>query len=109
MRPESQNKDQLELDSHAVPPNNVYSEPWWRNGGYNPVSLPLPVANASNSSSLECPNDASESNEDQSLSDEDDDDIAKDSHSGASPRPGILQCLFLLSLYQFSQPGCSGA
>ena len=94
MRSKSQNTDQLGLDSHAIPPNSVYSEPWWRNAGYNPTSPTLPVGNASNSSSLECPNDASESNEDQSMSDdglnEEDDDVTKDSHVGASPQSGTV-------------------
>ncbi|EXB93313.1 Nuclear transcription factor Y subunit A-1 [Morus notabilis] len=92
MRSKSQNTDGLGLDSHTITPTNVYSEPWWRNVGYNPISPPLTVRNASNSSSLDCPNGASESNEDQSLSDdgpnEEDDDATKDSYVSASPRSG---------------------
>lgn len=90
MRPKSQNTDGLGLDSHNITPTNVYSEPWWRGVGYNPISPPLTARNASNSSSLDCPNGASESNEDHSLSDggpnEEDDDATKDSHVSASPR-----------------------
>ncbi|PON59064.1 Nuclear transcription factor Y subunit A [Parasponia andersonii] len=92
MRSKSQNKDRLGLDSHSISPTNVYSEPWWRNVGYNPGSLPMTGGNASNSSSLEFPNGGSESNEDQSLSNdgpnEEDDDGTKDSHVSASPQSG---------------------
>lgn len=93
MRSKSQNTDQLGLDSRANPPTGVYPEPWWRNVGYN-MSMPLTRGNVSNSSSLECPNGASESNEDHSLSNdgpnEEDDDATKDSHVSASPQSGSV-------------------
>lgn len=100
MQSKSQNTDRLGLDSHSIPQNNIYSEPWWRNVGYNPSSLPLTGEHASNSSSLECPNGGSDSNEDQSLSNdgpnEEDDDATKDSHVGASPQSGSIS-FFLVS------------
>ncbi|PQP99565.1 nuclear transcription factor Y subunit A-1 [Prunus yedoensis var. nudiflora] len=70
--------------------HSVYSEPWWRGVGYNPISPAVTGRNASNSSSLECPNGGSESNDDRSLSndepnEEDDDDATKGSQI-TSPR-----------------------
>ena len=91
---QSQNTEQLGLDSHAIPPSSVCGEPWWRNVGYMPVSMPLTGGNVSNSSSVECPNGASESNEDQSLSNdgqyEEEDDATKDSNVSASPQSGSI-------------------
>ncbi|XP_062084051.1 nuclear transcription factor Y subunit A-1-like isoform X2 [Humulus lupulus] len=92
MRSKSKNTDRLGLDSHAIPPSSVCGEPWWRNVSYMPAPMPVTRGNASNSSSVECPNGASESNEDQSLSNEgpyeEDDDATKDSHVSASPQSG---------------------
>ncbi|KAL5566657.1 hypothetical protein UlMin_029821 [Ulmus minor] len=62
--------------------------------GYNNISTPLTGGNASNSSSLECPNGASESNDDRSFSNgqnEEDDDAAKEPRMSTSPRSGYGQ------------------
>ncbi|CAN6694965.1 unnamed protein product [Malus baccata var. baccata] len=87
MQPKSEAENRLH--AHTVPPSSVYSEPWWQSVGYNPISPTGTGRNVSNTSSLECPNGLSESNDDQSLSNdeanEDDDDTAKDSHT-TSPR-----------------------
>ncbi|KAM7280824.1 hypothetical protein ACFE04_007958 [Oxalis oulophora] len=78
--------NQLEPDAHAIPPSALYSEPWWRNAGYNSMPLGMRV-NPVNSSSL----DASESKDGDSLSNdelnEDNDNIAKESNTTASSRP----------------------
>ncbi|KAE9594125.1 putative transcription factor Hap2/NF-YA family [Lupinus albus] len=72
---------------HSFQPSNVYAEPWWRGIGYNPIAQTISGANATNSSSLDCPNDDSESNEGQSLSNsglnEEDDAAAEDSQLAA--------------------------
>ncbi|CAK9314203.1 unnamed protein product [Citrullus colocynthis] len=74
----------------SEPPNmqqtSSYSEPWWRSIGYNHISPPPAGGNVSNSTSLECTNGASESNDGQSMSnddlnEDDDDDTTKDSHA----------------------------
>ncbi|KAM2508137.1 hypothetical protein FF1_030314 [Malus domestica] len=89
MQPKSEAENRLH--AHTVPPSSVYSEPWWQSVGYNPIFPTGTGRNVSNTSSLECPNGLSESNDDQSLSNdeanEDDDDTAKDSHT-TSPRSG---------------------
>uniref|UniRef100_A0A2N9IUQ6 Nuclear transcription factor Y subunit n=2 Tax=Fagus sylvatica TaxID=28930 RepID=A0A2N9IUQ6_FAGSY len=90
MQSKSENGNRLEPDSHAIPPTGVYSEPWWRTIGYNPISPAMTGGNISNSSSLECPNGGSDSNDGQSLSNggpngEDDDGI-KESQNTASSR-----------------------
>lgn len=92
MQSKSENGNRLEPDSHAIPPTGVYSEPWWRTIGYNPISPAMTGGNISNSSSLECPNGGSDSNDGQSLSNgrpngEDDDGI-KESQNTASSRSG---------------------
>ncbi|MED6183980.1 hypothetical protein PIB30_042926 [Stylosanthes scabra] len=85
MQSKSETANRLRSDPHSFQPSGVYSEPWWRGVGYSAVPQAMPGANASNSSSLECPNGGdSESNEEgQSLSNsgmnEEDDDAAKDS------------------------------
>lgn len=83
-------------DPHSFQPNNVYAEPWWRGIGYNPIAQTMAGANASNSSSLDCPNGDSESNEEgHSLSNselnEEDDDATKDSHHAAPNQSGALE------------------
>ncbi|KAL5164557.1 Nuclear transcription factor Y subunit A-1 [Glycine soja] len=88
MQSKSETANRLRSDPHSFQPGSVYSEPWWRGIGYNPVAQTMAGANASNSSSLECPNGDSESNEEgQSLSNsgmnEEDDDATKDSQPAA--------------------------
>ncbi|RYR27884.1 hypothetical protein Ahy_B01g051952 isoform B [Arachis hypogaea] len=84
MQSKSETANRLRSDPHSFQPSGVCSEPWWHGGGYSAIPQAMPGANASNSSSLECPNGDSESNEEgQSLSNsgmnEEDDDAAKDS------------------------------
>ncbi|XP_021812081.1 nuclear transcription factor Y subunit A-1 [Prunus avium] len=90
MQSKSETENRLHADHHTIPPNSVYSEPWWRGVGYNPISPAVTGRNASNSSSLECPNGGSESNDDRSLSNdepnEDDDDDATKGSQITSPR-----------------------
>ena len=85
MQSKSETANRLRSDPHTYPPTNAYSEPWWRGIGYNPISQAVVGANASNSSSLECPNGDSESNDGQSLSNsglnEEDDDATKESQA----------------------------
>lgn len=92
MQSKSETENRLHADHHTIPPNSVYSEPWWRGVGYNPISPAVTGRNASNSSSLECPNGGSESNDDRSLSNdepnEDDDDDATKGSQITSPRSG---------------------
>lgn len=91
MQSKSENANRLHPGSHAIPPS-VYSEPWWRNIGYNPISSVVTAGNISNSSSLECPNAGSDSNDGQSRSNnglnEEDDDATKESQNTASSRSG---------------------
>ncbi|GKV22262.1 hypothetical protein SLEP1_g32145 [Rubroshorea leprosula] len=86
MQSKSDNRNQLEPDSHVLLPNSVYSEPWWRAAGYNPNSTGLRGENVSNSSSMECPNDL-ESNDGQSLSNgmlDEEEDANKEAQTTAS-------------------------
>lgn len=73
---------------HTAPPSSVYSEPWWRGVGYNPISTTMTGGNTNNSPSSECPNGGSESNDGQSHSNgglnEEDDDSIKESQATAS-------------------------
>ncbi|XVF69625.1 hypothetical protein PTKIN_Ptkin11bG0096500 [Pterospermum kingtungense] len=88
MQSKSEGGSQLELDLHGVPPNAVYSEPWWRNIGYGAISPAVRGGNASNSSSMECPN-ASESNDGLSMSNNglnEEDDGNKEAQTTASSR-----------------------
>lgn len=87
---QSKPKSVNQVDSK--PPNmqqpSSYSEPWWRSMGYHPISPTAAGGNVSNSTSLECTNGASESNDGQSMSnddlnEDDDDDTAKDSQGMA--------------------------
>ncbi|WJX31385.1 hypothetical protein P8452_19817 [Trifolium repens] len=92
MQPKSETANQLRSDPHSFQPSGVYSEPWWRGAGYNPVAQSKSMSGA-NSSSLDCPNGDSESNEeDQSMSNsamnEEDDDAAKDSQPAAPNQSG---------------------
>ncbi|KAJ0083486.1 hypothetical protein Patl1_29778 [Pistacia atlantica] len=88
MRPKSESSNQLEPDPHAIPPG-TYSEPWWRNAGYNTIPPAGAGANPSNSSSLEGPNGL-DSNDGPSMSNdgvnEEDDDANKESQNTASSR-----------------------
>lgn len=101
MQSKSKSVNQLESE----PPNmqqTSYAEPWWRSIEYNPISQPAAGGNVSNSTSLECTNAASESNDGQSMSnddlnEEDDDDTTKDSQGTAlSNNVDIFACLILL-------------
>ncbi|XWS28306.1 hypothetical protein CRYUN_Cryun25bG0056800 [Craigia yunnanensis] len=67
MQSKSEGGSRLEPDPHSVPQTAVHSEPWWRNSAYGAISPGVRGGNASNSSSMECPN-GSESNDGQSLS-----------------------------------------
>lgn len=73
---------------HTAPLSSVYSEPWWRGVGYNPISTTMTGGNTNNSPSSECPNGGSESNDGQSHSNgglnEEDDDSIKESQATAS-------------------------
>ncbi|KAJ1390331.1 hypothetical protein SESBI_37546 [Sesbania bispinosa] len=93
MQSKSETANRLRSDPHSFQPSGVYAEPWWRGIGYNPMAQAMSGANASNSSSLECPNGDSESNEEgQSLSNsgmnEEDDDATKDSQPAAPNQSG---------------------
>lgn len=81
MQSKSENGNQLEPDSHAIPPTSVYPEPWYH---------AMTRGNISNSSSFECPNGGSESNDGQSYSNGrlngEDDDGTKESQNTASSR-----------------------
>lgn len=91
MQSKSESTNRLRSDPHSFPPSSVYSEPWWRGVGYNPMSQAMAGANASNSSSLECPNGDSESNDDQSMSNnEEDDDATKESPATAPNQSGVI-------------------
>ncbi|OMO81696.1 CCAAT-binding transcription factor, subunit B [Corchorus capsularis] len=88
MQSKSEGRSRLEPDPHGVPANAVYSEPWWRNIGYGGISAGVRGGNASNSSSMECPN-GSESNDGQSLSNgglNEDDDGNKETQTTATSR-----------------------
>ncbi|XVF19280.1 hypothetical protein REPUB_Repub11eG0096700 [Reevesia pubescens] len=88
MQSKSEAGSRLEPDPHGVPPTAVYSEPWWHNIGYDAISPGVRGGNASNSSSMECPN-GSESNDGQSLSNgglNDEDDVNKETQTTASSR-----------------------
>ncbi|XP_027334272.1 nuclear transcription factor Y subunit A-1 isoform X1 [Abrus precatorius] len=92
MQSKSETANRLRSDPHSVQPSSVYSEPWWRGIGYNPIAQTMAGTNPSNSS-LECPNGDSESNEEgQSLSNsgmnEEDDDATKDSQPAALNQSG---------------------
>lgn len=94
MQSKSETANRLRSDPHSFQPGGVYSEPWWRGIGYNPMAQTMSGANASNSSSLECPNGDSESNEEgQSLSNSgmEDDDATKDSQPAAPNQTGSLE------------------
>ncbi|KAK7832534.1 nuclear transcription factor y subunit a-1 [Quercus suber] len=84
MQSKSENGNRLEPDSHAIPPTSVYPEPWYH---------AMTRGNISNSSSFECPNGGSESNDGQSYSNGrlngEDDDGTKESQNTASSRSGM--------------------
>ncbi|KAF5471203.1 hypothetical protein F2P56_011656 [Juglans regia] len=90
MQQKSEKPNRLDPRSHAIQPPAVYTEPWWRNIGYNPISPAVTGGNVSNSSSLECPDAGSDSNDGQSLSNnepnEEGDDATKESQNTASSR-----------------------
>nr|AFK33746.1 unknown [Lotus japonicus] len=92
MQSKSEAANRLRSDPHSFQPGSVYSEPWWRGVGYNPMAQTMSGANASNSSS-EGPNGDSESNDEgQSLSNsgmnEEDDDATKDSQAADPNQSG---------------------
>ena len=90
MQSKSEGGSRLEPDSHGVPQTAVHSEPWWRNSGYGAISPGVRGGNASNSSSMECPN-GSESNDGQSLSNgglNEEDDGNKEIQTTASSQSG---------------------
>ncbi|KAE9591154.1 putative transcription factor Hap2/NF-YA family [Lupinus albus] len=79
----------MRSDPRSFQPSIGYAEHWWRGIGYNPIAQTMSKANTTNSSSLDCPNGDSESNEEgQSLSNnglnEEDDGATKDSQHAAS-------------------------
>lgn len=85
MQSKSKSVNQPESEPPNMQQTSSYSEPWWRSIGYNHISPPAAGGNVSNSTSLECTNGASESNDGQSMSnddlnEDDDDDTTKDSH-----------------------------
>ncbi|KAG6679268.1 hypothetical protein I3843_14G119400 [Carya illinoinensis] len=90
MQQKSEKPNQLDPRSHATQPPAVYTEPWWRNIGYNPISPSVTGGNVSNSSSLECPDAGSDSIDGQSLSNnepnEEGGDATKESQNTASSR-----------------------
>lgn len=74
---------------HSAPPSSVYSEPWWRGVGYNPVSTTMNEGNVSKSPSPECPDGGSLSNDAESHSNgglNEEDDNIKESQATASSR-----------------------
>ncbi|XP_008449711.1 nuclear transcription factor Y subunit A-1-like isoform X2 [Cucumis melo] len=86
MQSKSKSVNQPESEPPNMQQTSSYSEPWWRSIGYNHISPPAAGGNVSNSTSLECTNGASESNDGQSMSnddlnEDDDDDTTKDSHA----------------------------
>ncbi|XWS71161.1 hypothetical protein CRYUN_Cryun03dG0115500 [Craigia yunnanensis] len=88
MQPKSEGGSRLEPDPHGVHPTAVYSEHWWHNIGYGAISPGVRGGNASNSSSMECPN-GSESNDGQSLSNgglNEEDDVNKQTQTTESSR-----------------------
>ncbi|XVF47383.1 hypothetical protein PTKIN_Ptkin03bG0104500 [Pterospermum kingtungense] len=88
MKSKSEGGSRLEPNPHGVHPTVVYSDPWWRNSGYGPISSRVRGGNASNSSSMECPN-GSESNNRQSPSDgrlNEEDDTNKETQTTSSSR-----------------------
>ncbi|KAJ7964092.1 Nuclear transcription factor Y subunit A [Quillaja saponaria] len=92
MQSKSESANRLKAATHTIPPTGVYSEPWWRGIVSNPIPPTMTRANAANSSSLDCPNGGSESNEGQSLSNsglnEEDDDATKEVQGTASTQSG---------------------
>lgn len=94
MQSKSETTNRLKSDPHSYPPSRVYSEPWWRVAGYNNMSQATAGAHPSTSSSLECRNGDSESNDGQSLSNselnEEDDDTTKESPATAPNQSGAL-------------------
>ncbi|RVW32826.1 Nuclear transcription factor Y subunit A-1 [Vitis vinifera] len=85
---------------HTAPPSSVYSEPWWRGVGYNPISTTMTGGNTNNSPSSECPNGGSESNDGQSHSNgglnEEDDDSIKESQATASSQSRFTSPYYLV-------------
>ncbi|XP_019434586.1 PREDICTED: nuclear transcription factor Y subunit A-1-like isoform X1 [Lupinus angustifolius] len=87
MQPKSETNG-MRSDPRSFQPSIGYAEHWWRGIAYNPIAQTMSEANTTNSSSLDCPNGDSESNEEgRSLSNsglnEEDDGATKDSQHGA--------------------------
>ena len=90
MQSKSEGGNRLEPDPHGVHPTAVYPDPWWRKVGYGAISSGVRGGNASNSSSMECPN-GSESNDGQSASNgglNEEDDANKQTQTTASSQSG---------------------
>ncbi|XP_022752352.1 nuclear transcription factor Y subunit A-1-like [Durio zibethinus] len=86
MQSKSEGGNRSEPDSRGVPPTAVYCKPWGRNIGYGAISLGVRGGNASNSSSMECPNGLENG---QSLSNDElneEDDGNKETQATASSR-----------------------
>ncbi|XWS52532.1 hypothetical protein CRYUN_Cryun11dG0078800 [Craigia yunnanensis] len=88
MQSKSEGGSRVEPDLHSVPPTAMYSSPRWHNIGFGAISPGVRGGNASNSSSMECPN-GSESNDGRSLSNDglnEEDDCYKETQITASSR-----------------------
>ncbi|KAL0558783.1 hypothetical protein IC582_003365 [Cucumis melo] len=86
---QSKSETNNQLDPNGAPSTSIYYEPWWRGMGYNTFPLPVVGGNASSSTSLEFPNGGSESNDGQSVSNNDvndeEDDVSKEVQATGSP------------------------
>lgn len=91
MQAKSNSTNRPNHDPCGIQPSAIYTEPWWRNVEYNPISM-VTGAGATNSSSQERPNGGSESNEDQSLSkggaNEKNDEALKESQTAITSQSG---------------------
>ncbi|XP_022968054.1 nuclear transcription factor Y subunit A-1 isoform X1 [Cucurbita maxima] len=88
MQSKSETNNQFESDPNGTPSTSIYYEPWWRGIGYNPIPLPVVGGNSSSSTSLEFPNGGSESNDGQSVSNNDvndEEDVSKEVQATGSP------------------------
>ena len=97
---QSKSETNNQLDSNGAPSTSIYYEPWWRGMGYNTFPLPVVGGNASSSTSLEFPNGGSESNDGQSVSNNDvndeEDDVSKEVQATGSPHSGTSFNPYLL-------------
>ena len=92
MQSKSETNNQLQSDPNGAPSTTIYYEPWCSSMGYSPFPLPVVGGNASSSTSLEFPNGGSESNDGQSVSNNDvndeEDDVSKEVQATGSPHSG---------------------